>query len=81
LDLLLVKNKTPVAVELGEELEDGKRIRAVTEEFVGTEGNTVGGGGATKKESGFDSFADKAKVRAEVIAALRLHMCQECGYR
>jgi hypothetical protein len=40
LDLLLVKGKTPVAVVLGEEFEDGNRVRAATEEFVGTEGNT-----------------------------------------
>jgi hypothetical protein len=63
---------------LGDELEDGKRIGAATEIFVGIEGNTKalpddpsrvcgGGGGATRIDSGFDGFADKAKV----ILALR----------
>jgi hypothetical protein len=30
----------PVVVAMGEELEDGKRVDAATEEIVGTEGNT-----------------------------------------
>ncbi len=53
----------PVAVALGEELEDGKRIGAAAEEFVCTDGETeslpdgprrVGGCGATRNDAGFD---------------------------
>jgi hypothetical protein len=80
-DLPFAGANLPVAVALGDELEDGKRIGAATEEFIGTEGKTEalpdapsrvgGGGGATRIDSGFDGFADKAKVRAEFIVALR----------
>jgi hypothetical protein len=47
---------------------NGKMIVAATQEFVGTKGNTealldapsrVGGGCATRNDSGFDVFADK----------------------
>jgi hypothetical protein len=64
--LLLASGNSPVAVALGEELEDDESIGAATEEFDGTEGNTeawpdaqrrVGGGGAPRNDS--DSFADK----------------------
>jgi hypothetical protein len=72
----LAGGTTPIAVTLGEELQDGKRTGAATGDFVGTEGNTEAlpdapsrvGGGATRNDSG---FADKAKVRAEFIVALR----------
>jgi hypothetical protein len=78
--LPLAGGKTPVAIALGEELEDGERIGAATEVFVGTEGETeslpdaprrVGGCGSTRNDAGFDGCADKAKVRAEFISALR----------
>jgi hypothetical protein len=72
-DLPLAGGNSPVAVALGEELEDDERIGAATEEFVGTEGNAealvgtpsrVGGGGATVNDSGFDDFANEAVVRS-----------------
>jgi hypothetical protein len=34
----------------------------------------VGGGGATRNNSGFDDFADKNKVRAGFIVALNRHL-------
>jgi hypothetical protein len=79
-DLLLAGVNSPVAVALDEELEHDERIGAATEEFVGTEGNTealpdvpscAGSGCATRHDSGFDDFADKADVRAEFMVALR----------
>jgi hypothetical protein len=36
--LPLVGSNAPVTIALGEELEDGERIGAAAEEFVGTEG-------------------------------------------
>jgi hypothetical protein len=36
--LPLVRSNAPVTIALGEELEDGERIGAAAEEFVGTEG-------------------------------------------
>jgi hypothetical protein len=40
LDLFLARGKTPVAVALGEEQEDGERIGTTTEEFVDSEEKT-----------------------------------------
>jgi hypothetical protein len=39
-DLPLAGDKTNVAIALGEELGDIKRVSVTTEDFVGTEGNT-----------------------------------------
>jgi hypothetical protein len=57
---------------VGRKQEDDERIGATTEEFVGTEGDTVtlldtpsrvGGCSTTRNDAGFDSCADKARFR------------------
>jgi hypothetical protein len=61
--LPLVGSNAPVTIALGEELEDGERIGAAAEEFVGTEGKReslpdtpcrFGGSGATRNDAAFD---------------------------
>ena len=71
---------TPVAVPLGEDLQEKDGVSAAPQEGVGLERDTkelpnvpgrVGGGGATRNDSGFDGVADKAKVSAEFITGFR----------
>jgi hypothetical protein len=61
-------------------IQDSERIGTSIEVYADTEEiqnrcqmppSRVGGGGATRKNSGVDGFVDYIKVRADLIATLR----------